>query len=178
MPKDLFRRAPVRLLASASILTMGLCSALAFAQGSAQPAVNDRQVQAFFNGIALDQQLAEQYSPPAAPAPKTMAKPLPAPASPALDDDAAMQKLEADLDAAIAADGTEDAADGRTTIADVPPSPAQTMMLVLASLALLAFAATVLTLAIRELKKDAKQRKRTYRRRVKRRDTSAPAHAS
>jgi hypothetical protein len=180
MPKDLFRWAPLRLLSSASILAMGLCAASAFAQGAAQPAVNDRQVQAFFNGIALDQQLAEQYASPAAPAPKAAAaaKPQPAPSAVAPDDAAAMQNLEAGIDAAIGQDDAEADSDERTTIADVPPSPVQTVMLVLASLALLAFAATVLTLAIRELKKDAKQRKRTYRRRVKRRDKATPAHAS
>jgi hypothetical protein len=88
-----------------------------------------------------------------------------------------MQKLEAEIDAAIAEEGAKAGVDERTTIAEVPPSPLQTVMLVLASLALLAFAATVLTLAIRELRKDTKQRKRTYRRRVKRRDTPTPAHA-
>jgi hypothetical protein len=87
-------------------------------------------------------------------------------------------QLEAEIDAAIAEDGTAVVDEERTTIATAPPSPLQTVLLVLASLGLLAFAATVLTLAIRELRKDAKQRKRTYRRRVKRRPTSTPAHAS
>jgi len=192
MPKDSILRAPARLFAAASILAMGLCAAAAFAQGTASPAVKDRQVQAFFNGIALDQQLAEQYSSPAAPAAQ-VAAPQQATAQrqpaavaavdvdveePLSADELKMQKLEADLDAAIAKDDAEAGTDERATIAEVPPSPAQTVMLVLASLALLAFAASVLTLAIRELRKDAKQRKRTYRRRVKRRDTSTPAHAS
>lgn len=161
MPEDMFRRVPVRLLTSASILAMGLCAATVFAQDTAQPAVNDRQGQAVFNGISLDQQLAEQYSSPVA-----------------LDDDAAILQLEAELDAAIAEDATAIGIDERTTIVEMPPGPVQTVLLLLASLALLAFAATVLTLAIRELKKDARQRKRTYRRRVKRRDTSTPVHAN
>ena len=171
MPKDLFRRAPLRLFTSASILALSLCAAAAFAQGTAQPTVNDRQVQTFFNGIALDQQLAEQYSSSA----------------PRSDSDCRCLAVARDADR-VAADRCDDtAAIGarrRAMIADsasrssTPASPVQTVMLVLASLALLAFAFTVLTLAIRELRKDAQQRKRTHRRRVKRRDTSTPAHAS
>ncbi len=171
MPEELLRRAPLRLSGAVAILVACLCAAPAFAQGAAQPVVNDGQVQAFFNGIALDQQLAEQYAPPApqaAPKPQAVAEPL----DEALDD-AAMDKLEAELDAAIADDAEE-----RTTIAEVPPSPVQIVLLVLASLALLAFAGSVLTLAVRELKKDTQQRKRTYRRRVKHRDKSTPVHAN
>jgi hypothetical protein len=144
---------------------------------SGNPGFGDGQVQAFFNGIAIDQQLAEQYFAPATPAPQLVATPQAAAAPAALSDAASLQ-LEADLDAAIAEDGKAVVAETRTTIAELPPSPLQTVLLVLASLGLLAFAATVLTLAIRELRKDAKQRKRTYRRRVKRRPTSTPAHAS
>lgn len=161
MPKDLFRWAPLRLFSSASILALSLCAAAAFAQGTAQPTVNDSQVQTFFNGIALDQQLAEQYS-----------------SSAALDSDSATVARDADRVAAIAADTTAIGTDKRTMIAEVPPGPVQTVMLVLASLALLAFAFTMLTLAIRELRKDAQQRRRTHRRRVQHRDTSTPAHAS
>jgi hypothetical protein len=178
MPEDLFRRAPLRLFSSASILAVGLCAAPAFAQGTGQPAVNDRQVQPFFNGIALDQQLAEQYASPAAASPQTIAKPQSAPSPVALDDGTALQKLEAELDAAIAKNSIEASNDERATIAEVPPGPVQTVMLGLAGLALLAFAATVLTLAIRELKKDARQRKRTYRRRVKRRNKATQVHAN
>jgi hypothetical protein len=159
MPKDSILWAPARLIASASILAVGLCAASALAQGTARPSVNDRQVEAFFNGIALDQQLAEQYSSRAAPAPLVVA-PQQATAQP--------------QSTAVAEASNEE----RTTIAEDPPSLAQTVMLVLASLALLAFAATVLTLALRELGKEKKQLKRTYRRRVKRRDTSTAAHSS
>jgi hypothetical protein len=178
MPGDTFRRAPLRLLASATIVAVGLCTTPAFAQEPAQPVVNERQVQAFFNGIALDQQLAEQYS---SPTPQTPANGQAAAAAPprAASVEAASlpQSLDEPLDPAL-----DDAAivgdDDRTTNIDAPPSVVQTVLLVLASLALLAFAASVLTLVVRELKKDAYQRKHANRRRVKRHDTSTPAHAS
>jgi hypothetical protein len=122
--------------------------------------------------MALDQQLAEQYSSPApqaAPTPKSLDEPL----DRALDDPA-MDTLEADPDAAVAVGNDQE----RKTIAEAPPSLVRTVLLVLASLALLAFAGSVLTLSFRELKKDAQQRKHIYRRSVKHRDTSTPAHAS
>ncbi len=177
MSEDSFRRARLRLSVAVAIPFACLCAAPALAQGTAQPVASERQAQAFFNGIALDQRLAEQYSSPApqataAPTPQALDEPLDEPLDGSLDD-AALYQLEADLDAAIADD-----AEQRATIVEVPPSPVQTVLLVLASLALLAFAGSVLTLAVRELRKDAQQRKRTYRRRVKRRDTSNPVHAS
>ena len=199
MPEERVRRAHLRLVTTILMLAVGLCAAPAFAQDTAQPAVNDRQVQAFFNGIALDQQLAEQYAnpPPRAAAPpkalatpalaprskaavvsKPLAEPLPEPLDEplddTLDDDDAMDRLEAELDAAVA--GSEDSV--RAKLAKVRPSPAQIALLVLAGLALLAFAGFMLSMAVRELKKDTEQRKHTYHRRIKRRGTSNPVHVS
>jgi hypothetical protein len=195
MPEDRVQRAHLRLIACLSMLAVGLCAAPVFAQGTAQPPVNDRQVQAFFNGIALDQQLAEQYANPpprAAAPPKSIAAPTLAPRPKAavvteplaesldepldetLDDDDAMDRLEAELDAALA--GSEDSV--RAKLALVRLSPAQIALRVLAGLALLAFAGFMLSMAVRELKKDTQQRKHTYRRRVKRRGTSSPVHVS
>lgn len=188
MPKDLFRQAPLRLITSATTVAVCLCAATALAQGTAQPPADERQVQAFFNGIALDQQLAEQYSSPtpqdpvtrqpaavppraagaqAAPLPKSLDEPLDA----ALDD-AVMDQLAAERDPAIVGD-----VEG-TTMLDAPPSPVRAALLVLACLALIAFAGGVLTFAVRELRKDAQQRKHANRRRVKHHDSSTPAHAS
>ncbi len=188
MPKDLFRQAPLRLVASATVVAAYLCAAPALAQGNAQPPADDRQVQAFFNGIALDQQLAEQYSAPAPQAPviqtpaavppravsaqaASLPKSLDEPLDAALDD-VVMDQLDAERDSAIV--GDED----RTTTLDVPPSPVRTALLVLACLALIAFAGGVLTFAVRELRKDAQHRKQANRRRVKHHDSSTPAHAS
>jgi hypothetical protein len=179
MPEDLFRRAPLRLVAPATMVAVWLCSAPAFAQGTAPTPVNDREVQAFFNGIARDQQLAEQYpsSAPQAAVTRQAAADTPRPAR--VQSAPTPTSLDEPLDVVLddaAIVGDEDKS--RMTIAEVPPGPVQTVLLVLASLALLAFASSVLTLAVRELKKDAQERRRTYRRRVKRRDTSTPAHAS
>jgi hypothetical protein len=134
----------------------------------AQSRANGRQVDAFFNGIELDRQLAEQYS---APTPAPVPAMAPAAAAPKLDE-AAMAKLELEIDQALAED--EDAADAedRTVIAETPPTLLQTALLVLSGLGLLAFAGVVLTWALRELRKDEKQRRRSYRRRVKRRTTA------
>ncbi len=177
MPEDTFRRAPLRLLASATVVAVGLCTTPAFAQEPAQPVVNDRQVQAFFNGIALDQQLAEQYSSPAPQAAVTGQAAAVPPRAASMEAASLPKSLDEPLDPAL-----DDAAivgdDDRTTNIDAPPSPLQTVLLVLASLALLAFAGSVLTLVVRELKKDAYQRKHAYRRRVKHHDTSTAAHAS
>lgn len=176
MPEDTFRRAPLRLLASATIVAACLCTSPAFAQDPAQPAVNDRQVQAFFNGIALDQQLAEQYSSATPGAPVTQAAAVP-PQAASVEAASLPKSLDEPLDPAL-----DDAAivgdEARTTIIDAAPSPVQTVLLVLASLALIAFAGSVLTLVVRELKKDAYQRKHAYRRRVKHHGASTPAHAN
>lgn len=177
MPEDTFRRAPLRLLASATIAAACVCAAPAFAQDTAQPVVNDRQVQAFFNGIALDQQLAEQYSSTTPEAPATRQAAAVPPQAASVDTASLPESLDEPLDPAL-----DDAAivgdEARTTIIDAAPSPVQTVLLVLASLALIAFAGSVLTLVVRELKKDAYQRKHAYRRRVKHHGTSTPAHAN
>ncbi len=177
MPEDTFRRAPLRLFASATIVAACLCTAPAFAQDPAQPVVNDRQVQAFFNGIALDQQLAEQYSSTTPDAPVSRQAAAVPPQAASVETASLPKSLDEPLDPAL-----DDAAivgdEERTTVIDAAPSPVQTLLLVLASLALLAFAASVLTLVVRELKKDAYQRKHANRRRVKRHDTSTPAHAN
>jgi hypothetical protein len=83
-----------------------------------------------------------------------------------------MDQLAAERDPAIVGD------DERTTILDAPPSPLRAALLVLACLALIGFAGGVLTFAVRELRKDAQQRKHANRRRVKHHDSSTPAHAS
>jgi len=108
---------------------------------------------AFFDGLQVDRQLAEQYA--EAPAPQAI---VPAP------DDAALAQLEQEIDAAFV-----EARQERPVVADELPGPLATASLVLAGLLLLAFAGMVLTLAVRELRKDNQRRRTTHRRRVRRR---------
>ena len=108
---------------------------------------------AFFDGLQVDRQLAEQYA--EAPAPQAIV--------PALDD-AALAQLEQEIDAAFV-----EARQERPVVADELPGPLATAALVLAGLLLLAFAGMVLTLAVRELRKDNQRRRTTHRRRVRRR---------
>ncbi len=134
--------------------------------------------QSNLDGIELDRQLADQYAVPTPAGPQV---PVHAPvnglaAEPTVAqvlDEAAMARLEAEIDAALAEDENV-----RPLITEAPVSLLQTLLLVLAGLCLLAFAGVVLTLALRELRKDKQLRRRTYRRRVKRRsvtDTVATA---
>ena len=63
--------------------------------------------------------------------------------------------------------------------AEQAPGPLATLGLVLACLLLLALSVSVLTLAVRELRKDNQRRRTTYRRRIRRREatTAEPATA-
>jgi hypothetical protein len=160
MPEDSIRRALLRAISAAVIFSAVLSAPQIHAQGT-KAAVDDKQVEAFFSGIERDQQLAGQYASPAA-------EPAQA-AAPRTLDKAALLTLEAQRAAALKADQ-----EGRAVIAEEPPSPLKTTLLLLASLALLAIAATVLTLGIRELRKDARRRAHTYLRRIKHRG-HAPA---
>ena len=156
MPEDSLRRALLRSVSVAVLMSAVLSAPQGHAQGT-KAAVDDKQVEAFFNGIERDRQLAGQGVATAS------AQPAPA-GTPQTLDKAALLKLEAQRAAALEADQ-----EGRAAIADEPPGPLQTTLLLLASLSLLAVAATVLTLGVRELRKDVQRRKHTYLRRIKHR---------
>lgn len=160
MPEDSIRRALLRSIPVAAIFAAVLAAPHVHAQGTTA-AVDDKQVEAFFNGIERDQQLAGQYA-------STAAQPAQA-AVPRTLDKADLLALEAQRAAALEADQ-----EGRAVIAEEPPGPLQATLLLLASLALLAVAATVLALGVRELRKDARRRAHTYLRRIKHRG-HAPA---
>ena len=165
MPEDSFRRALLRSISAAALLAAMLPAGHVHAQGTTAT-VDDKQVQAFFNGIEQDQRLAGQ-------APLLVAQAVPA--KPA--DEAVLPSLEARRTA-----GLEGYADSRARIADDPPGPLATVLLALASLALFAVAATVVTLVVREARKDARQRSMAHRRRLMPREHSptprTPATAS
>jgi hypothetical protein len=148
-----FRGAPLRAVAVVVI------TAIAFLSTPARAEEPRDDAGAFFDGLQVDRQLAEQYAAP----------PARAPTVPALDD-AALVQLEQEIDAAFT-----EARQGRPVLADERPGPLATVSLVLAGLLLLAFAGGVLTLAVRELRKDKQRRRTTYRRRVRRR---APTEAT
>ena len=148
-----FRCAPLRAVAVVVVTAITFVSPQALAQEKRDDAG------AFFDGLQVDRQLAEQYA--ESPAPQAIA--------PALDD-AALAQLEQEIDAAFV-----EARQERPVVADELPGPLATASLVLAGLLLLAFAGTVLTLAVRELRKDNQRRRTTYRRRVRRR---VPAEAT
>jgi hypothetical protein len=162
MPEDATVRRALSRLSIAAVLTLPLlCLPLT---GHAQSTADSAHVESFFDGIELDRQLAAQYSVPA---------PADAPTVTQVLDEVAMAQLEQEIDAALAEDRA-----ARTLPAETPPTAFETVALVLAGLGLLVFAGAVLTLAVRELRKDAKQRRRTYRRRVKRRGRTETATAT
>lgn len=132
--------------------------------------------------LAVDRKLAEQYAAPAPvalPNQLTDAAPVVLPAGAGFDD-AATASLEKEIEAALAeaaADNKKKAQPARHTFVTAP-SAWSTAGLVTGALALLALVSLVLTLAVRELRQDAKQRRGIYRRRVRRREPAAPATAS
>jgi hypothetical protein len=141
------RCAPLRAVAVVVVTAIAFVSPQAHAQEKRDDAG------AFFDGLQVDRQLAEQYA--EAPAPQAI---VTAP------DEAALARLEQEIDAAFV-----EARQERPVVAEELPGPLATALLVLAGLLLLAFAGTVLTLAVRELHKDNQRRRTTFRRRVRRR---------
>jgi hypothetical protein len=122
--------------------------------------------------LAIDRRLAEQYGGPALTLGSAdAAAPLAAPS--AFDEEAA-RRLEQEIDAALAEAATQQP--GKPQGRAATPEPWSTAALVSAAVLLFALVCLMLTLAVRELRKDAKQRRRSYRRRVRRRqpaDTAA-----
>jgi hypothetical protein len=122
--------------------------------------------------LAIDRRLAEQYSEPALtlePADATAAQ-----AGPSAFDEEAARRLEQEIDAALAETATQKSVKPKVRAA--APGPWSTAALVSGAVLLFALVCLMLTRAVRELKKDAKQRRRSYRRRVRGRqpvDTAA-----
>lgn len=124
-------------------------------------ALDDAQVQSFFDGVQQDQMLANQGQvfAPAEPAPVVPAANAPAErraAAPGAD--TSVSDLGIGLDPSTGA-----------VVVEEPPSPVETLLLMLATLAVLAAATTIVTLAIRHLRSESRKSKRTYRRRMHRR---------
>lgn len=129
--------------------------------------------------LAIDRRLAEQYG---AAGPALAVNPV-GPASvqlaaPSAFDEEAARRLEQEIDAALAEAATQKPV--KPKVRTAAPAAWSTAAVVSGALLLLALVCVMLTLAVRELRKDAKQRRRSYRRRVRRRqpiDTS-PISAS
>jgi hypothetical protein len=129
--------------------------------------------------LAIDRRLAEQYGAPgpalaldaAAPATTQLAAPS------AFDEEAA-RRLEQEIDAALAEAATQKPVKPKVRAA--APEAWSTAAVVSGAILLFALVCVMLTLAVRELRKDAKQRRRSYRRRVRRRQPidSTPISAS
>lgn len=117
--------------------------------------------------LDFDRQLARQY---AAPLPAEIAASpddisVVDDAAPAAGfDEAAAARLEQQIDEALAKAEAEERAK-----AAVPPTPLATAALVSSVMFLFAFAGVMLTLIMRKLRKDQKQRLKVYRRRMRRR---------
>lgn len=152
LPTGTLARARMR-----AAVTFMVVSVLTLAAQPSLAADKPDQAEAFFDGLAIDRQLSEQY---AVPAPATNAPVAPAP------DPAAMLQLEQEIDAALA---EADAAQARTRSTEAPPAPWHPAWILLAGIVVFASIVFALTLALRELRKEAKQRRKTYRRRVRRR---------
>lgn len=135
------------------------------------PAVPDLGIAAP-SELAIDRQLAEQYGAPAlALEPADATAPL---ASPSAFDEEAARRLEHEIDVALAEAARQKPA--KPKLEAVVPDEWSTAALVSGAVLLFALVCLMLTLAVRELRKDAKQRRRSYRRRVRRRqpvDTAA-----
>jgi hypothetical protein len=115
--------------------------------------------------LAIDRRLAEQYGGPALTLqPTDAAAPL---AGPSAFDEEAARRLEQEIDAALAEAATQKSV--KPKVRPAAPRPWSTAALVSGALLLFALVCVMLTLAVRELRKDAKQRRRSYRRRVRRR---------
>lgn len=123
--------------------------------------------------LAIDRQLAKQYG---EPGPALLLNPvdaslgLPATAAPlpaqAFDEEAA-RRLEQEIDAALAEAASKKPA--KKVVRDAAPKAWSTAAVLGGTILLFALVCVVLTLAVRELRNDAKQRRRSYRRRVRRR---------
>lgn len=180
---------PIGTTLRRSLLSAAALAALVMTQGAfaqfrdGEPAlVEDAQSSA---ELAVDRRLAEQYAEQyAGPQPSTLPGGIPDAAPVALPattgfDEAAAANLEKEIEAALAeaaAENEKQQPAKRTYV--TAPNPWSTAGLIIGALALFALVSVVLTLAVRELRQDAKQRRRTYRRRVRRRETAAPATAS
>lgn len=126
---------------------------------TAAPMLDDAQVQSFFDSVQRDQALAGQAG-VYAPAPAPIVPPAIAPARAAEEgsvpqaQSAAQVGMELDLGSAV--------------VPEEPPGPVETALLLLAALGVVAAASGVVALAIRHLRREARQSKRTYRRRMHR----------
>ena len=131
--------------------------------------------------LAADRKLAEQYAAPAPavqPSQPSDAARVVLPAAPGFDD-AAAANIEKEIESALAAATAQKTKQPPATpVFDATPSPWGTAGLVTGALALIALVSLVLTLVVRELRQDAKQRRRSYRRRVRRREPVTTATAS
>lgn len=143
----------VRRLAALVILATGLAAGPGRA-GDA-PLTSDaeavRNLDAVNDGITLDQRLADEYTAPLGVLP-------PAAAIPQDLDDPTLLALAADP--AI----SDDLAGRRTLVAGEPPGATRTVLLLLASVGVLGFAAAILTYGVRELMKDNERHRRERRR--------------
>jgi hypothetical protein len=155
-------------------------------QDSARDLVDDLETAP---GLAADNRLAEQYAQPYAGlqpsalpravtdvAPEAVPVTLPASAG---FDEAAATNLENEIEAALAKTAAEkQQPPPAKRVYLTAPNPWRTAGLIVGALASLVLVSVVLTLAVRELRQDAMQRRRNYRRRVRRRDAVTPAAAS
>ena len=122
--------------------------------------------------LAIDRRLAEQYGGPALTLQSADA--TAALAAPSAFDAEAARRLEQEIDAALAEAATQKPV--KPQVSAAAPGPWGTVALVSGAVLLIALVCVMLTLAVRELRKDAKLRRRSYRRRVRRRqpvDTAA-----
>jgi hypothetical protein len=149
---------PLRFAVFCAAATL-YCSAVQ-AQTGPSVALDDAQVQSFFDGVQQDQMLANQGQvfAPATPAP--VVPPAIAPVERRAAAPAGSTAV-ADLGLGLDASGA--------MVVDEPPGPVETLLLMLATLAVLAGATTIVTLAVRHLRSESKKSKRTYRRRMHRR---------
>lgn len=129
--------------------------------------------------LDVDRRLARQYATPAPQVQVAAPVVLPAAEAPARGafDEAAARQLEQEIDAALA---EAEAAEKSSRRLDFDPSLPTwaTSALLSAGIVLVTFAAIMLVLVVRQLRNEAKQRRRTYRRRVRHRNSTRPAAAS
>jgi hypothetical protein len=125
--------------------------------------------------LAIDRQLAQQYG---EPEPAPLLDPVDTsleladttesvPATVGVFDEEAARRLEQEIDAALAEAATKKPA--RKVVRPAAPKAWSTAAVVSGTILLFALVCLVLTLAVRELRNDVKQRRRSYRRRVRRR---------
>jgi hypothetical protein len=162
MDREGFDRAPMRPLrvaALAAFLAL-LASPAAHAQSASPPVMlDDAQVQSFFDSVQRDQALAGAAG-GYAPAPSPIVPPAVAPARPAADPASPEARTAAEIGLGLDLDAP--------MVAEEPPGPVETALLMLAALGVLLAASVVVALAIRHLRREARQSKRTYRRRMHR----------